>query len=153
MLRGLTFTALMLPLSACVAAGVYHAAGVSVGQRDADLARCESVALQQYPVLNETRFRPPTFVPPTEICDAGGVCTRTAGYFEPGDSYVVDINRDFRRNAQRGCMGAAGYSRIDLPFCEPGTAVVQSTTMPGLTGGTCLLRRGAGEPLIVNPAR
>ncbi len=139
-------------LAACVSDTVYHAPGVSVASRDATFAQCEAQSLRQYPVRNETRFRPPTFIPATETCDAAGICTRTEGYWEPGDAYTVDINADFRRTATQGCMGANGFSRIELPFCEEGTAVSQSTTIPTLNGGTCLLRQRGSEPLIVNPA-
>jgi len=140
-------------LASCVADTVYYSEGVSVGRRDSDLAQCEAQSRAQYPVINETRFRAPVYVPATETCDAAGACTRTEGYYRPGVPYAVDINLDIRRQAVRGCMGNSGYSRIDLPFCEEGSAVTQTTIMPPLTGGTCLLRRGPGDALVVNPAR
>lgn len=139
-------------LTACVSDTVYHAPGVSIAARDAAFAQCQAQALRQYPVRNETRTRPPTFIPATETCDAAGVCTRTEAYWEPGETYIVDVNRDFRRTATQGCMGDAGFSRVSLPFCEEGTAVTYSTTIPTLSGGTCLLRQRGAEPLIVNPA-
>ncbi|WP_224814873.1 hypothetical protein [Hasllibacter sp. MH4015] len=142
-----------LIVTGCMAQSVYYSEGVSVGRRDADLAMCEGESLARYPIVNETRLRAPTFIPATETCDATGACTRTDAYFEPGEPYTVDINADFRRQAIRGCMGDNGYDRIDLPYCEQGTAVTQTTVMPRLTGDTCLLRRGPGTPLVVNPAR
>ena len=141
-----------LALAGCLADTVYYAEGVSVGTRDNQIAICDSDAHADFPVQEVIRYREPEYVPETTTCTPDGTCTVTEAYFEPPVPYTVDINETARTRAFQGCMGAAGFDRIDLPFCARGTPVLQSTVMPQLTGGSCLLRRGPGDPLVVNPA-
>ena len=151
-LAGAGLAALCLALGGCVADTVYHATGVSTGQRDADAAACTAEARAAYPVRMVTRFRPPEYVPPREVCTAPDNCTIYPGYFRPAVPYTVDVNAAPRRTAFRGCMGGRGYDRIELPYCPEGTAVRRSTRMPPLASDTCLLRQRDAPPLIVNPA-
>jgi hypothetical protein len=139
-------------LSACVSETVYHAAGVTLATRDADIAGCERHALSRFPVQTQIRYTPRVYVPPRQVCNSAGSCTIRPGYFDGGDPYTVDLNENFRRTAFAGCMGARGYTEVGLPRCEEGEAIVLSTTMPPLTGGTCLYRPAPGPALIVNPA-
>lgn len=142
----------VLTLAGCVSTTVYHAPGVEIASRDADIATCEREARAEYPVRPETRYTPRYYVPPRRICNSAGSCTVRPGYFEGGDRYTVDVNEARRQTAAQGCMGARGYTRIGLPNCEAGDAVRLSTEMPPLTGGTCLYRAAPGPALIVNPA-
>jgi len=141
-----------LTLAGCLPSTVYHAPGVDIATRDADVAICDRQALAEYPVRLQTRYTPRYYVPPRQICDSAGACTVRPGYFEGGDPYTVDVNEAGRRTAAQGCMGARGYTRIGLPNCEAGDEVRLSTVMPPLTGGTCLYRAAPGPALIVNPA-
>ncbi len=142
---------LFVLLSACAPAPVYYAEGVSLAQRERDLALCDAQAFAAYPVRNQIRYRPRTWFPGTQTCTADGVCTMTPGYWLGGEAYTVDVNADARRNAGVACMGARGYARISLPRCPEGTAIAPTTTMPPLTSATCVWDQAGGVPVIVNP--
>ncbi len=145
-----TFAA-VLALAGCVSDTVYYAQGVTNTQRDLDVATCTQAAFDRYPARIVTRFPPPRYEPPRQRCDSAGNCTYIPGYFRSSPPIRVDVNEAPREAAFRGCMAAEGYERVELPFCEAGTAVVRETRMPPLTGGTCLLRQRDATPLVVNP--
>jgi len=144
--------ALALFLSACSSGGtIYHAPGVEIASRDADLATCQSDALRQYPVDRHVRYTQRYFVPGRRVCNSNGNCYVTAPRWEGGRPYTVDTNAERREVATRGCMASRGYTRVGLPACEAGTAVQLSTAMPPLTAATCLVQRGDGPGIPANP--
>ena len=149
----LTTLCATLALAACdTGRAIYYAEGVNLPPRAADLAQCEALALQDYPIRTEIRFTPRIFVPARQSCTADGDCTLIPGYFKGGEPYTVDANADLRSRAIRGCMGARGYTQLTLPYCEPGTGVQPSLVMAPLTGATCLYRPGdSGEAMVLNP--
>lgn len=151
MARSLPAFACAIALAGCVSSNVYYAQGVDVTTRERDFAQCEAQALRDFPYLPEVRFTEHSFVPPTETCTPDGTCTRTGGYFEGGERYTVDANTDLRASAAGACMGAQGYRRISLPYCDEGTAVMPDPRMAELRDGTCVLRRGNAPDLVVNP--
>jgi len=138
-------------LAACVPAPVYYAEGVTLAAREQDLGRCNAQAFASYPVRNVTRYRPRVFVPGTQSCDAAGVCTVTPPYWRGGEAYTVDVNAEARRAGGVACMGERGYARISLPRCAEGTVIQPTTTMPPLTGGTCIWDQTGGVPVVANP--
>jgi hypothetical protein len=142
---------LAVVLAGCDAGTVFYAEGVDLVTRDADLAICEAQALTDYPIRQEIRFTARVFRPAMRVCDAEGTCRTTPGYWEGGEPYTVDANAEARRTATRGCMGARGYARVGLPYCERGAVVRYSSVMPALGSETCLLRQPVGGPIIVNP--
>ncbi len=139
----------LLALAACQS-DTYYAEGVSIGQRDSDLARCNSEAHRDHPPNLITRYTPRVFHPGTQVCTAPGVCHMTAPYWTGGNPYTVDLNRQVRSSTVTGCMADRGYTLISLPSCRQGTASA-STTMAPLGSDTCLIDRENGGALVVNP--
>lgn len=138
-------------LASCVSHPTFHAAGVSVATRDLDASRCEAEALRQFPIEQSLRQRAPRFVPPRTTCDAAGTCVATAAYWQPGEFYTTDPNLAARNRAVPACMGARGYTLVDLPACDTRTPIAAPTIMPPLGTESCAVARRGTSPLIVTP--
>lgn len=151
MARLSAFLVAFLALGACAQFDTYYAQGVSIAARDRDLAACEALARQQYPVSQSVRVRAPVFRPAITTCNAAGQCVTTGGFWDGPETYVVDVNEGARDRAIVGCMGGRGYTLITLPACRTDGPLAVPTVMPPLSAESCAIsRRGTGV-LIASP--
>ena len=139
--------------SACTPLPIYHRTGVPVAQMEDDRLNCQVSALRDAPVANQTRQAPPVFKAPRQVCDASGLCKTRSGYWEPGQIYTIDINKDIRTRLETRCMTAQGYRAIDIPQCAPGTRGAGSTTrLPPISEKSCVIKNSDGSFLILDAA-
>ncbi|MBF9033625.1 hypothetical protein HKCCE2091_05185 [Rhodobacterales bacterium HKCCE2091] len=137
-------------LSGCFPVTTWHREGVSVAARERDVAQCDARAFAAYPVAARTRVSPPVFHPPVQVCDAAGTCVTRPGWWEPGETYTVDLNEAPREASARACMAARGYTEVRLPPCEGGP-IAAPRIMPPITGESCAVARGPEGTMIVTP--
>ncbi|MBY6042732.1 hypothetical protein [Phaeobacter italicus] len=142
---------LAMLLAGCGPVPVYWKDGAEVSRRDADLLACEVEALKDAPVANQIRQRPPVFYPGREICRQGR-CYRTAGYWEDGEIYTVDVNADLRKRVELSCMAAKGYQSVALKRCPQKLAdqlaTYQSRTLPPIGPASCAIPQRGQQPKI-----
>jgi hypothetical protein len=150
------FLWLALALGACAPLSIYYRPGVSVAQLDTDTTRCQVQALNDAPVANQIRQRPPIYYPGSQYCDAKGCITRP-GYWVDGGFYTVDVNEPLRRRVLDMCMAQKGYQPVTVPRCS--SAVEQAAprtptrTLPRLDESSCAIRYDDGTWQIVTPTR
>lgn len=138
-------------LSACAPLSIYYKPGAEVAQLQDDQLRCETEALRDAPVANQTRQEPPVYVPPRRSCDSAGHCVTYGGYWQPGQIYSVDVNRDLRTRLTARCMAARGYTPVEIPRCDPGVrASGQTRVLPPLSPRSCAIRNDDGSFTIVD---
>jgi len=122
----------------------YHRAGVSVTRMQTDTTRCEVRALQDAPVANEIRQRPPIFVPGRQICDAAGNCWSRPGYWVSGGFYTVDANLGLRDRVMDLCMSQKGYTPVSVPACSASVKKLapprRTTILPTITDQSCSIQ-------------
>lgn len=150
------FLCLPIVLAGCDSLSLYHKAGVSVQRMQSDEIGCEVKALRDAPVRTVVRRTPATWIPARKICDSAGNCHTRGGYWEPGQIYTEDVNRDLRRRVEGLCMARLGYRPVTLPACSqavrraapPGA----TTRLPRISERSCVIRdRQAGTWQIVTP--
>ena len=118
-----------------------------------DTLQCEVKALRQAPVANQIRQNPPRFIPPRQVCN-GTVCHTKPGYWIPGNTYTVDVNRPLRKKVEHSCMAERGYIPAKVPACPPGVAEKAkgpaTTRLPDLNENSCFIRNDDGSFRIVS---
>lgn len=138
-------------VAACTPLKIYHKPGVSVQRWQKDTTTCEVSALRDAPVANEIRRIPPEFIPPRRSCDSAGNCTVIPGYWTPPEVYTVDVNRPLRKKLENQCMGARGYTRVEIEQCPPNIKSEGRTrVLPPLTTKSCAIKNEDGSFLIVD---
>ena len=147
---------MVLALGACAPMSLYYRPGVSVAQMQSDSTECEVRALRDAPVANQIRQNPPVLIPGNTWCNADGQCHTAPGTWVDGGFTSVDVNANLRDRVMQQCMAKRGYQPVTLPECSASVkaAVVpgQTTTLPGLTETSCVVRHSGGGWQIVTPA-
>lgn len=145
--------ALVLALAACAPLSIYYKPGVSLARLEADETQCRVRALRDVPVANRTYQEPTRYIPPRRYCDPSGACEYEPAEWIPGRIVTVDVNAELRARVTRQCMGARGYSPVDIPQCPVGiVAEGRTTTLPRLSAKSCVIRNPDGTFLIVDQA-
>jgi hypothetical protein len=143
-----------LVLTGCLPLSIYYREGVSVSRLERDTLNCEVSALKAAPVANQTIVEPPRWVAPRQVCDGNGVCHTQPGYFIPGETYIVDVNRSLRKKVEQQCMADKNYTPVKIPACSEGikrAAPARATsTLPALSPQSCVIRYEGGSYQIVN---
>lgn len=153
MTRASALLAACLTLSVCAPLSIYYKPGAEVAQMQQDQLRCETNALRDAPVANQTRQEPPVYVPPRRRCDSAGHCVTYGGYWHPGQIYSVDVNLALRTRLTESCMAARGYTLVEIPRCDPGVrASGQTRVLPPLSPRSCAIRNDDGSFTIVDVA-
>ncbi len=150
-----TFPLLMI-LAACASPlDLFYKPGVSVDRMRNDTTNCEVKALNDAPVAQEIRQRPPVFVPGYPICNGYGHCWYRSGYWADGGVYSVDVNKDLRNRVLEQCMGDLGYAPVSIPQCSANVrnqvAPKETTTLPTLSATSCYVKNADGTYQIVSP--
>lgn len=128
---------------------LYHQVGKSFAERDADVTRCDVIALREAPVETQILFTPPRQEQRT-ICDDAGNCI-TETYWTKPEPYTVDPNEELRDRVALQCMLDKGYQQISLPSCEDGQALSVPAKMTNITRNSCVVRVKGGALRIANP--
>jgi hypothetical protein len=143
-----------LAVAACSPLSIYYRPGVEVSRMQADATRCEVEALKRAPVATQIRQNPPIYFPGNRYCTGTG-CYYGPGYWVDGGIYTVDVNRDLRIRVQNLCMAEKGYQPVTLPRCPARIASAvtpaQTSTLPALSGNSCVIRHDDGRWQIVTP--
>ncbi len=143
-----------LALAACAPLTIYYRPGVEVTRMQRDQTQCAVGALNQAPVAEQLRQRPPIFYPGGQVCNATG-CYFTPGFWVDGGLYTVDVNANLRGQVEQQCMGDRGYQPVTLPLCNQSiksqVAPRQTRTLPALTEQSCSIRYDDGSWQVVTP--
>lgn len=143
-----------MAVSGCGPLSIYYKPGVAVSRMQTDTLNCEVKALNDAPVANQIRQRPPVYYPGRQYC-SGGNCTYRAGYWVSGGFYTVDVNASLRSRVEDQCMAQIGYQPVRLPRCSAGVAAQVPTaatrTLPQLTENSCSIINDDGTWQIVTP--
>ena len=140
-------------LSACVPLDTYYKAGIAPVRLQEDTTNCQVRALRDAPVALQTRLAPPVFIPARRICDGANNCTVRPGYWQRGNTYEVDVNKDLRGRVETQCMQSKGYQRAQISACKSGEATVPATgaaRLPKLTERSCYTRNPDGTLRVLN---
>lgn len=144
-----------LALAACAPMSIYYKPGIAVSRMEDDRLGCATRALQQAPVANQIRQRPPIYYPGRQVCNSLGQCSYAPGYWVDGGVYTVDVNRPLRSDLERNCMAKKGYQPVSLPRCTGAAAQSApqqaTTTLPRITGDSCVIPYKDGRFQIVTP--
>ena len=128
---------------------LYHQAGKSFAERDADVTRCDVIALRKAPVETQILFTPPRQEERT-ICDDDGNCI-TETYWTKPEPYTVDPNKELRERVAMQCMLDKGYQQISLPSCDDGKTLSVPTKMTNIGPNSCAVRLKGGAVRIAQP--
>ena len=128
---------------------LYHQAGKSFAERDADVTRCDIIALRKAPVETQILFTPPRQEERT-ICDDDGNCI-TETYWTKPEPYTVDPNKELRERVAMQCMLDKGYQQISLPSCDDGQTLSVPTKMTNIGPNSCAVRLKGGAVRIAQP--
>ena len=128
---------------------LYHQAGKSFAERDADVTRCDVIALRKAPVETQILFTPPRQEERT-ICDDDGNCI-TETYWTKPEPYTVDPNKELRERVAMQCMLDKGYQQISLPSCDDGQTLSVPTKMTNIGPNSCAVRLKGGAVRIAQP--
>lgn len=156
-----TVLRLLLPvmaLSACDSPlSLYYREGESVSRLQTETTQCQLQAVQDVPVATQVRQSPPTYWPGRTYCDGRGHCYRSAGWWQPGQVYTVDVNQGLRNEVEAQCMAQKGFRPISLPPCKQSVRSsapnVPTTTLPPLTTQSCYVKLDNGAFQILNPGQ
>lgn len=128
---------------------LYHQAGKSFAERDADVTRCDVIALRKAPVETQILFTQPRQEERT-ICDDDGNCI-TETYWTKPEPYTVDPNKELRERVAMQCMLDKGYQQISLPSCDDGQTLSVPTKMTNIGPNSCAVRLKGGAVRIAQP--
>lgn len=143
---------LLILLSACAPLKTYYRPGVTVAKLASDTTDCEVKALAAAPVVLERVVKPPEYTPPQQDCDGAGNCVYEPGYWEPGHTYTIDLNRDLRKRVETQCMARLGYAPVSVPQCPKGVeAAGQTRVLPKLSERSCVIRKDGGFLIVDRP--
>ncbi len=156
-----TVLRLLLPvmaLSACDSPlSLYYREGESVSRLQTETTQCQLQAVQDVPVATQVRQSPPTYWPGRTYCDGRGHCYRSAGWWQPGQVYTVDVNQGLRDEVEALCMAQKGFRPVSLPPCKQSVrssaSNVPTTTLPPLTTQSCYVKLDNGAFQILNPGQ
>lgn len=147
----------LMALSACGPLSLYYQEGESVSRMQTETTQCQVQALKDAPVANQVRQGPPTYWPGRTYCDGRGSCYRSPGWWEPGQIYTVDVNKNLRNKVEAQCMAQKGYRPVSLPPCKravkSGVPVQRTTTLPPLTTQSCFVKFDDGSFQIISPGQ
>jgi len=145
--------ATLLTLAGCGPATVYYRPGADVARLQTDTLSCQTQALKDAPVANQTRQSPPRYYPGSRYCNNAGRCHHYPGYWEPGRIYTVDVNQPLRSKLEQSCMAGKGYDQVEIKRCPQ--AMVDKAgsdfagTLPQLTENSCVIENEAGGLKII----
>ncbi len=147
----------LMVLSSCGPLSLYYREGESVSKMQAETTQCQVQALEDAPVANQVRQSPPTYWPGRTYCDSKGRCYRSAGWWQPGQVYSVDVNQGLRNKIEAQCMAQKGYRPVSLPPCrqsvKSGVRLARTTTLPPLGTESCFVRFDDGSFQIITPGQ
>ncbi|WP_170383093.1 hypothetical protein [Ruegeria atlantica] len=156
-----TVLRLLLPvmaLSACDGPlSLYYREGESVSRLQTETTQCQVQAINEVPVANQVRQSPPTYWPGRTYCDGRGQCYRSAGWWQPGRVYTVDVNQGLRNQVEAQCMAKKGFRPVSLPPCKQAdksrAPAVPTTTLPPLTTQSCYVKYDNESFQIISPGQ
>ncbi len=132
----------------------YYRPGVSVNRLNTDTTRCEVKALQDAPIANQVRQRPPIYIPGQRYCTASG-CYYGPGYWVGGGYYTVDLNQGLRGRVMELCMAQKGYQPVQFPRCSSAVSkaapATPTRTLPKISENSCAIKYDDGSWQIVTP--
>ena len=147
----------LMVLTSCGPLSLYSREGESVSRLQAETTACQVAALKDAPVANQIRQTPPTYWPGRTYCDGNGRCHRTAGWWEPGRIYTVDVNKGLRNTVEAQCMAEKGFRPVSLPPCKSGVKSSvppgRTTTLPPLSPQSCFVKFDDGSFQIITPGQ
>ncbi|MGV6804604.1 MAG: hypothetical protein ACWA49_10395 [Ruegeria sp.] len=148
---------LMILVGACGPLSIYYREGESVARLQSETTKCQVQALKDAPVANQVRQGPPVYWPGQTYCDGRGNCYRTAGWWEPGRVYSVDVNQGLRNTVEAQCMARKGYRPVSLPPCKQAVKSrvppARTTTLPPLGTESCFVKFKDGSFQIITPGQ
>ncbi|WP_424833506.1 hypothetical protein [Ruegeria sp.] len=147
----------LLVLSACGPLSLYYREGESVSKLQTETTECQVKALKDAPVASQIRQSPPVYWPGRTYCDGKGNCYRSAGWWEPGRIYTVDVNQGLRNTVEAQCMAAKGFRPVSLPPCRNAVksqvAPARTTVLPPLNPSSCFVKFEDGSFQIITPGQ
>ncbi len=144
-------------LTSCGPLSMYYQEGASVSRVQTETTQCQVQALDDAPVATQVRQGPPTYWPGRTRCDGRGNCYRTAGWWQPGQIYTVDVNKGLRDRVEAQCMAAKGYRPISLPPCKQrikaSVPPARTTQFPPIGTESCFVKFDDGSFQIITPGQ
>ncbi len=145
----------VLTLTSCGPLSMYYREGESVSRMQTDTTECRVQAVNNVPVATQVRQSPPTYWPGRTYCHGNGRCYRSAGWWQPGQVYTVDVNQGLRNNVEAQCMARKGYRPVSLPPCRQNVKsrvpAQRTTQLPPLSTESCFVKFNDGAFQIITP--
>ncbi|CAD0185466.1 hypothetical protein RUESEDTHA_02353 [Ruegeria sp. THAF57] len=145
----------VLTLTSCGPLSMYYREGESVSRMQTDTTECRVQAVNNVPVATQVRQSPPTYWPGRTYCHGNGRCYRSAGWWQPGQVYTVDVNQGLRNNVEAQCMAKKGYRPVSLPPCRQNVKsrvpAQRTTQFPPLSTESCFVKFNDGAFQIITP--
>lgn len=123
-----------------------YKAGVTEGQRQADITSCQVVAAQQVPQNMQLSTTPTFTTPAYTTCNQVGwtmICNTTGGNTVGGQVSSYDANADLRNRVVSMCLSRRGYGSAQIAPCPAGKTPMDLGTsilkLPQLTNRTCYI--------------
>lgn len=136
---------------------LWYKPGVPRGASSSLLLQCRVTASQQVPANTQYATTPVQVIPGRTVCrNSGNVtkCYQSGGYVTGGETYSFDANAPLRDNVVAQCMNMQGYQAVELRRCEDKDlkgGVQDYTILPPLQPNACVVERGEGYFIVVNP--